>query len=266
MWNAGALVFCGAFFAGCRPLETHRSETVLSYQILGLPPDEDEQHSKDTVTEFLRHLDVTLELDQQCHEESGGVSLAGSDWEASSILADFITNPASGIYWNDRTLVELGSGLGKCAIAAGIMGSKVTATDASATSLKLIRQNIEKYEHLITEPIQTMPLLWGDEATLEAITSPDIVIASDVVYYRSHRESLRATIESLCSDETRVFIAHQWRVDPRSDEMFFQSFADRGFEVNVVATHLLPQSHQGRDSEGRTPITIFAIQRRIDTA
>lgn len=266
MWLPGAIAFFGAFLVGHpNSATTIRSKTVLSYQILGLPPEEEDEQPS-TITEVLRHLDITLELDQQSHEEGGSVSLAGSDWGGSTVLADFVTNPASGIDWNDCTVVELGSGLGKGAIAAGLMGARVTATDASSTSLKLIRQNVEKYHHLIDHPIQVMSLLWGDEPALEAtMSSPDIVMASDVVYYRSNRETLRATIESLCSRPgTRVILAHQWRVNPRDDEVFFQSFADRGFEVDVVTTHLLPPLQQRRDSEGRTPVAIFMMRRKCD--
>jgi predicted nicotinamide N-methyase len=235
----------------------------LSYKILGGIPDENEEElADDKHKEFLRHLDMTLELDQRTHENDGSVSQAGTAWEASRVLADFITNPKSNIDWRDKTVMELGSGLGTCSLAAAFMGAKVIATDASATSLALLRTNAERYSNRCEHPVVVAPLLWGDHATVSEFQDIriDMIIASDVVFFRSNRDSLKRTIEELSGPSTMVLLAHTWRTDPDNDEKFFRSFD--GFDCEQVEGHMLPQEYNRRGSDGRLLVSIFQYRRR----
>ena len=106
---------------------------VTSYTILGGIDQEkkdDAESENSFVTEKLRHLQKQVELRIQSHEPSGRVSMAGTLWEASPLLADYITNPACPLEAFQRmrihddddgnvrlqpqpsTVVELGSGVG----------------------------------------------------------------------------------------------------------------------------------------------------------
>jgi hypothetical protein len=71
---------------------------VTSYTILGgIDQDKkDEAENKPSViTQKLRHLhQKEVELRIQSHDPSGRVSMAGTIWEASPLLTDYITNPA----------------------------------------------------------------------------------------------------------------------------------------------------------------------------
>ena len=117
-----------------------RANPISMYTILGLPHPDPES----SVTVNLRHGNThTVTLQQQLVESDGSVSLAGSSWETGFVLADYITNPATGMSWAGKTVVELGSGLGLCSIAAGLMGAaSVCATDNSPTALRLLRDNL----------------------------------------------------------------------------------------------------------------------------
>jgi predicted nicotinamide N-methyase len=242
-----------------------RPDTLLAYKILGGLSMEAGEHLPNNRKhiEVLRHLGITLELDQQTHEDDGTVSMAGTSWQASKVLADYITNPLNGIEWRDSSVIELGSGIGTCSLAAAIMGARVVATDASSTSLSLIRANAERNTDNFRHPALVAPLLWGDQETMEPFKNVafDIIMASDVVYFRSSRESLKVTIEKLCRPSTLVILAHTWRTEPENDEAFFQSFLDN-FQGEEVGVHLLPEDYNRRVSDGRPPVSILLLRRK----
>lgn len=243
---------------------SHRN-LASAYQILGGLERESPEKKKESPThqEYLRHLDLTLDLEQRLYEQDGSVSQAGTAWEGSRLLADYITNPATSRMWKDKNVLELGSGLGICAIAAALCGAQVIATDASTTSLELLRVNSQRYAHLCPTPVAVQPFLWGDAETLNLLRHkfpvyPDVIMASDVVFFRSNREGLRTTIEALCGPNTQVFLAHMWRSDPEQDQKFFQESFSIPYNGEVEA-HLFPLEYQRRGSDGRFPISIFCL-------
>ena len=246
-----------------------RANPISMYTILGLP-----EEPESSVTVNLRHGNThTVTLQQQLVESDGSVSLAGSSWETGFVLADYITNPATGMSWAGKTVVELGSGLGLCSIAAGLMGAaSVCATDNSPTALRLLRDNLDAYAASCTGTLDVQPLTWGDESGLAALPPTpmiDIVMASDVVYQHSARDALRRTICSLCpaGSDTLVLLAHRWRAHPEDDAAFFASFAPLGFEpfAEVEAELLPPEYRATVPGMLRRPISIFCT-RRVDVA
>jgi methylase of polypeptide subunit release factors len=143
------------------------ASTVTSYTILGgidEKKDEanEENENNNFVKQTLRHLQQKeVELRIQSHEPSGRVSMAGTLWEASPLLADYITNPACPIEAFQRmkihdedenarlqpqpsTVVELGSGVGLASLAAAFLGCRVFATDGAPSSIRLMKENFEK--------------------------------------------------------------------------------------------------------------------------
>jgi predicted nicotinamide N-methyase len=157
-------------------------------------------------------------------------------------------------------VLELGSGIGACAIAASLMGANVIATDAARTSLKLLRENAEYYN--LQRPITVLPLLWGDEYVLSELPPIDILMMSDVIYHNSNRDSLKKTIQYVCGPTTLVLIAHTWRVDPKKDQEFFDSVAyDCGLQMYEVPEELMPQGYNTRGDDGRLPVNIFCFWR-----
>ncbi len=257
---------------------------VAGYQILGVPPPSDPNHPSSTAAAsqsptthnvILRHLNQqTLEFNQQERERDGSVSMAGTPWGASAVLTDYLTNPSNGLDLQDKTIIELGAGIGICSVAAAMMGAKVIATDASSTSLQLIRQNAAKYRRGCRHPIEVLPLLWGDFDAIRLFPRPHIVLASDVVYHGSNRDSLRSTINAFCqstkgdtghnsSGSTEVILAHTWRTEPKKDEEHFQTYQDIcGFDRLEVEGVLFPNEYQRRGSDGRLSVSIFRMKKR----
>jgi len=266
---------------------------VTSYTILGGIDQEkkdDAESENSFVTEKLRHLQKQVELRIQSHEPSGRVSMAGTLWEASPLLADYITNPACPLEAFQRmrihddddgnvrlqpqpaTVVELGSGVGLASLAAAFLGCRVFATDGSPSSIRLMNENFEKYAPDFAMPPRTLRLDWGDmDAAQSLIQSelcclPDVIMASDVVYSYSAREELAATIRLLCPKGHlgRVVIAHRWRTDPADEGSFFESFDD-DFDREEVGLEFLPDDgyHRTRNMmDMRYPISIFEMRRK----
>ena len=90
---------------------------------------EDDTIIQETLRHFSPPRQRVVQLRTQTHETSGRVSMAGTLWEASPLLADYISNPAcSPLFKNDdastltcsqpRSVVELGSGVGLASLAA----------------------------------------------------------------------------------------------------------------------------------------------------
>ena len=274
------------------------STCVLHYTILGGLPEESDEKSNNNGnsnkeesyhTEYIAPLQVTLKLKTQTHETDGSVSMPGTPWGASTLMAHYIALSASQtqLDWNEKTVVELGSGIGTCAIVSAMMGARVVATDASSTSLGLIRSNAETYQDACAYPITAVPLLWGDQQSLailvEEVPPIDILMASDVVYFQSFRASLQDTIETLCQSSSSssynskppptVLLAHTWRVDPENEEASFDSLlrtttstrtcSDSGDVVTYsyckkeVDASLFPEGYNRRGADGRLPVSIF---------
>ena len=241
-------------------------EKVSSYAILGgldSPPSK----ADDLHVAYLRHLDLTIELERQRYEKDGRLSLSGTVWEASHVLADYITHPKISTRFKDKSLLELGSGLGLCALAASHVAARIIATDSSPTSLCLLKRNTQRYSYLPgSRPVSVIPLHWGEPIAAEIVnllqaesqSHPDFVIASDVVYHGSDRRGLQSTLEALCGPDTTVILAHTWRADPREDDHYFKSLNLQCREVNPK---FFPHEYQWRGSDGRTTVSIFEFCR-----
>eukprot|EP00986_Skeletonema_menzelii_P016200 scaffold13914_cov147-Skeletonema_menzelii.AAC.1 len=269
------------------------STTVTGYTILG-GIDEDKKDDAESdnsfVTQKLRHLQKQVELRIQTHEPSGRVSMAGTIWEASPLLADYITNPACPLEAFQRmriheddsnarvqpqpaTVVELGSGVGLASLAAAFLGCRVFATDGSPSSIRVMAENFDQYASDIPIPPRALRLDWGDMDEAESLIQselcclPDVIMASDVVYSYSAREELSQTIRRLCPlghSSGRIVIAHRWRTDPADEESFFKSF-DNDFDREEVGLEFLPDDgyHRTRNMmDMRYPISIFEMRRK----
>mmetsp|Transcript_30695 Transcript_30695/g.34986 ORF Transcript_30695/g.34986 Transcript_30695/m.34986 type:complete len:248 (+) Transcript_30695:79-822(+) len=230
----------------------------VAYQILGEPKKKNK--NDDTITVPLPHLDTTLELYQQTHERDGSVSMAGTPWPASFELANYMTHPSVRNQFVDKTVLELGSGLGICSITASLLGPRrVIATDGSSTALSLLRRNVQKYEPDSTNNIiQVRSLEWGMPLAEDVRKSmhreyPDIILASDVIYPRSNRVAFKQTLQELCGPDTIFLLGHTWRVQNDEDDAFFDSIGIP-YTPNLKSSGSRPavnilEFRQGREQE-----------------
>lgn len=231
-----------------------------SYTILGgiEPSTTDEKDDDSVISQTLRHFENVpnkhqVQLHIQTHEASGRVSMAGTLWDGSPLLADFISNPECPLFKyqspSSCSIVELGSGIGLASLAAAFLGCKVIATDGSLSSIRLLNENFQKYSSECIYQPQATFLEWGNDMKVDSLINdqllgrlPDIVMASDVVYAHSARQELSQTIRRLCPRHHvngRVVIAHRWRANPDDEELFFKSFKD-DFDIEEVSLDYFP--------------------------
>ena len=268
---------------------------VHGYTILGGIDEEkgDEEREDDSIaTVTLRHLNKKLQLSTQSHETSGRVSMAGTLWEASPVLAHFITNPACPVEGfhrmrtedekksnskttrqNPTTVIELGSGVGLVSIAAALIGCNVIATDGSPSSIRLLEENIQRYTNEFPVTPRASLLAWGDlDATDRLIQQefsghhPDLIVASDVIYTHSAKTELANTIKYLCPQghTGSVLIAHRWRTEIKEEMKFFENFKSE-FISEEVGPEWLPEDKYYRTKsliDFKYPVSIFHMRRK----
>ena len=250
-----------------RAKEQQQSDSTLQQQQTYSPYDSTptvDAAQSDLHVEQLRHWDGVLELAKKPLEDDGSVCVRGTPWEGSTVLADFMTNPESGMgAWEDMMVLELGCGIGTSTIVAAMSGARVVATDADPTALTLTQQNVDKYQDYYKYPVQVASLVWGDMNTAYQLCQgeyPNYILAADVTYLGSDIESLRATLEAICGPETWICLVHTWR-DVDEEQYILDSFLD-SFERFDMDVALLPPVFQEYRPDGRTPVSIFMYRRR----
>ena len=183
----------------------------------------------------MRHWGGTLELQMQPSDP-----LSGTPSAASSVLADFISNPQTAsniIQWNDKVVVELGAGVGTCSIAAAVCGASVVATDGAPTALALLEQNTATYAAHYAYPVRIQPLLWGNAEQAAAACQgqyPSVVLAADLVYPGADVTNLQSTLDLICGPDTWVVWAHEWRSESDTHLLqgLFQAF-EGPYEMDI---------------------------------
>src|SRR5690606_17922121 len=112
-------------------------------------------------------------LDEQEFNRDGRIPYWAELWPSARVLADQLALlSASG-----RCLLELGCGAGLCAVAASLVGFRVTATDYYSEALEFVRLNAERN----ALPIPAVRMV--DWRALPAdLGQFDLVVAADVLY------------------------------------------------------------------------------------
>ena len=99
-------------------------------------------------------------------------------WPGAEILCAFIC--ANEQMFKAKTVLELGSGVGLCAICAAYVSAKVVASDGDQSSLQLLRENIR--EHFLQHPSISAPevrtLLWGNQS--DVMEKFSVIIGADI--------------------------------------------------------------------------------------
>ncbi|XP_005192216.2 methyltransferase-like protein 22 [Musca domestica] len=123
------------------------------------------------------------------HSEATEIKLVGLQvWRGALLLADYIFHRSD--EFKDKSLMELGAGVGLTSLAAAMYVKKVVCTDVDIGGiLDLIRNNVKLNHNLCdTRKIDVMeydfmkPLSEYPQQLLKAIDESDIVVAADVIY------------------------------------------------------------------------------------
>lgn len=174
--------------------------------------------------------------------QESGRDTGGWIWQAAYCLERTLRAQYSG--WEDRTILELGSGTGWLALRLAALGASVVATDR-ASRLQLLRRNV-----LLTQAkfagaeqdlnVRVCELEWGNP-TEQPLGDFDLIIGSDLLYHAEVHDKLLAELESRLKPATTAVIAFEER-NPGAEGKFLDSAKALGLEVALVDTQLIEQS------------------------
>ncbi|XP_026175535.1 methyltransferase like 21e [Mastacembelus armatus] len=145
-------------------------------------------------------------------------------WPSAMVLCHFLETNRDRYNLTDKNVIELGAGTGLVTIVSSLLGAKVTSTDLPEV-LGNLQYNVMcntkgrcKYIPLVTE------LTWGQQVEQRFPSAThcfDYILAADVVYAHPYLDELMYTFDHLCQDNTKIFWAMRFRLDPEN------SFVDR---------------------------------------
>jgi predicted nicotinamide N-methyase len=162
----------------------------------------------------------TMKISDLCleYKEKPGMALGSIVWSGTEYLCEHLINIKSQLH--NKSVLELGCGLGLCSILAAKLGAKVLCTDKS-DMIALAKENAE----LNNISLNITEYTWG-ESTLGCF---DILIGSDIVYYDHYTNQL---VQSLISNTSlnSIFILAYTHRHP-SENSFFQMVSAYFHEV-----------------------------------
>ena len=173
----------------------------------------------------------TLKDKQQYYDPAGtaealGISSAtwslfGVIWQSGLVLANIVDSMSI----KDRSILELGCGIALPGMVASSKGADVTVSDYHPLAKPFLLKNVE------VNGLKAIKYVTGDwRRPITQIGRFDIVIASDVLYERTHPEQLSSFIDCHTTDSAEVIV-----VDPKrkNGNKFVTHMKRRGFTVNI---------------------------------
>ncbi|KAG7482864.1 hypothetical protein JOB18_032537 [Solea senegalensis] len=149
-------------------------------------------------------------------------------WPSAMVLCHFLETNRDKYNLTDKNVIELGAGTGLVTIVSSLLGAKVTSTDLPDV-LGNLRYNVVrntkgrcKYIPVVTE------LIWGAEVPKRFPRTThcfDYILAADVVYAHPYLDELMDTFDYLCQENTHIFWAMRFRLDPENN--FVDRFQQR---------------------------------------
>lgn len=156
-------------------------------------------------------------------------------WRASSLLCEYLaSNP--GIARN-KTVLELGAGLGLCGILAYKIGAKqCVLTDGDTDTLKELRRNVDHNLQHVGASSSLLPchqLRWGRNVSnfrkrYEGLF--DVIMGSDIIYVEEILDPLFETVQELLSTRKQSSSTSVKNSEPK----FLLSYARRNVNIDLV--------------------------------
>jgi predicted nicotinamide N-methyase len=143
---------------------------------------------------------VNVELPYAVNEDS----LASTLWPAGVAAAILCRSPAVVDYMREKSVLELGSGLGLPGLASAEVAANCLVTDNDEEVVKLLQDVIAKKS---LSNVQAQYLEWRDEHNVSE--KVDAVIASDVAYYYFLLRPLMDTTRAYMKGNALFFVVGQ---------------------------------------------------------
>ena len=166
-------------------------------------------------------------------------------WPAAVGLSEYLVSNPELI--RDKTILEIGGGLGLPSLVAAALGGEVTSTDYLQDAIDFARRNAERNG---IGNIKFQTLDWRNLSGLEQF---DILLASDVVYERKQFEPLLKAFDVLVKPGGTILLSEP---DRYIAAPFLEAVKEKGYEVN--------KSHYNVSvREVKSKVSVYAITRSL---
>ncbi|EGG14371.1 hypothetical protein DFA_12143 [Cavenderia fasciculata] len=146
-------------------------------------------------------------------------------WPAASILFNFIA--INNNLFNNKKVLELGTGVGVCGLVASKFCASILMTDGDLSTLGQLSDNLDLNSSIFKVKPSIRHLYWGkdNQGTLDSVQKDfnefDIVIGSDLIYQDASIEPLFYTVNQLLSKSN-------------PENAFYLSFLDRKNHLPIL--------------------------------
>jgi predicted nicotinamide N-methyase len=151
---------------------------------------------------------------EDVYDSVTGRALTGSwVWGSALVLSEWMATKGRDLFhFQDKTVLELGAGVGLPGLTAALLGaSRVVLTDTAPLVPALVK-NVEA--NGLQDRVEVRELVWGSD---EFPSRPgelgefDLVLMSDVFYDAEEMAGLAKTLKRVCGKETVVWAASEIR-------------------------------------------------------
>jgi methyltransferase-like protein 6 len=191
-------------------------------------------------------------------------------WPAADVLCRYIiSNPHE---FQNKTMLEVGSGVGICGLLAAQLASKCILTDNNDIIIDILQKNANIFNEDTQKTLPPLPsssssnnnrvevafLHWGEDSQIDALLQKfpngfDIVIGSDVCYWPSCINPLFKTLDRLLSQtpsssssRPSFVLAYQSRA-LSCDRLVLETAKSYGFEVTDLYPAFTASTKTTRD-------------------
>ena len=178
-------------------------------------------------------------------QQDKAVGIGGVAWQACLALGHALDRDR-GLFPHPAParVLELGCGTALCGLCAWLLGAEEVVVTDSADCRSLVERSILETRESLPEgarelgAIRYAPLRWGQPTPAEVAGEWDLVLGSDLTYNEEDHSILLQTLRDVCTERSRVVLAHQRRplaaaeVDPL--ERFISLAKESGFCVGAL--------------------------------
>jgi predicted nicotinamide N-methyase len=169
----------------------------------------------------VRDLEQHVDREQLLHDEHVVPPYWALIWGGARALAEHLVTRLD---CNDRSLLDVGCGLGLVALTAAVRGARVTAIDREPAPIEFLHAS-SALNHVAIEA------LVGDVVTALVDRQFDLVLAADLLYERTEFARLAEALGALVAAGGVLWVADPQRVDTAD---FYRSLERCGLSIREV--------------------------------